>query len=173
MRSRSMNWFSPRPSAYSASLRYLLSFLPVLSVLVLTSACSRAPEAPQAELDRKFEQMMNGATLAGRSSSLSSDRISSEERYFIDKVSKMSGDTWLFEARFRVGEREWPMSIPVQIKFAGDTPVITVTDLAIPGMAAYSARVVLHNGQYAGTWNGKNYGGQMFGKIVPRGEKLP
>ncbi len=141
---------------------YLLTFV----LALLFAACSNRPAAPQDELDRKFEQMMNGVTLVGRSSSLSNDRISGEEKYFIDKVSKVSGDTWLFEARFRTGDREWPISMPVQIKWAGDTPVITVTDLAIPGMATYSARVVLHNGQYAGTWNGKDYGGQMFGKIV-------
>ena len=64
------------------------------------------------------------------------------------------------------GGRDWPVPIPVLIKWAGDTPVITLTDLAIPGMGTYTARVVLYRDQYAGTWSGKDHGGQIFGKIV-------
>ena len=47
-----------------------------------------------------------------------------------------------------------------------DTPVITLTDISILGFGTYTARVILYRGQYAGTWSGKNYGGQLFGKIV-------
>ena len=36
----------------------------------------------------------------------------------------------------------------------------------IPGVGTYTARVVLYRDQYAGTWSGKNYGGQLFGKII-------
>lgn len=130
---------------------------------VMTSAA--APQ--QQERDRRFSEMMNGVALVGRSSSLSSDRISGEEQYVIEKVSKLSGNTWLVEARFKYGDRDFPIPMPVQVEWAGDTPVICVTDFAVPAMGTYTARVVLHNGQYAGTWNGKNYGGQLFGKIVP------
>lgn len=155
-----------RATASAARVGRALTFL----VAFVANGCANQPATPQAELDRKFERMMNGATLVGRSTSLSSDKVSGEEQYIIDKVSKLGGDSWLFEARFRTGGREWPIPIPVQIKWAGDTPVITLTDFAIPGMDSYTARVVLHNGQYAGTWNGKGYGGQIFGKIVPKPE---
>jgi hypothetical protein len=50
--------------------------------------------------------------------------------------------------------------------WAGDTPVITLTDLSIPGVGSYTAHVVLYRDQYAGTRSGKNVGGQLFGKIV-------
>jgi hypothetical protein len=33
------------------------------------------------------------------------------------------------------------------IKWAGDTPVITLTDLSIPGMGTYTARAILYNDQ--------------------------
>ena len=42
-------------------------------------------------------------------------------------------------------------------------PLITLTDLAIPGMGTYTARVILYRDQYAGTWSGKDHGGQIFG----------
>jgi hypothetical protein len=121
----------------------------------------------QDELDRKFEAMMKGVTLVGRSSRLHDDKIVGEERYVIEGVSKLAGDTWLFRARFQYSGHDIPLPLPVTIKWAGDTPVITITDLSIPGMGSYTARVVLYGDQYAGTWSGKKGGGgQIFGKIV-------
>ena len=168
---------SPRTSVFSASLRYL-SLLPLLACVLFASACSgtesAAPPntaasaaAQEQDRDRKFSALMNGVIMKGRSTSLSHDRVSGEEQYIIEKVTKLRDTTWLVESRFKVGEREFPISMPVQIEWAGDTPVLCVTDFAIPGMGTYTARVVLHSGQYAGTWNGKGYGGQMFGVLVP------
>jgi len=109
---------------------------------------------------------MTGAVLVGHSTLMDREGISGEERYSIDGVSKIGSETWLFRTRMKLGSRELPLPIPVVIKWAGDTPVITLTDLSIPGVGAYSARVVLYRDQYAGTWSGKNHGGQLFGKIV-------
>ena len=50
--------------------------------------------------------------------------------------------------------------------WAGDTPVVELTDLTIPGLGTYTARVLFYRDEYAGTWKGKNAGGQMFGRIV-------
>ena len=58
-------------------------------------------------------------------------------------------------------------SNPIPVKWAGDTAVITVTNMGIPGMGTYSARVMIYDGQYAGMWTGTNHGGQMWGKIEP------
>ena len=135
----------------------------IFSVLI---GCAKKVETSQDALDRKFAEMMNGVTLVGRSSRTNSDRISGEERYVINSVTKLTGDTWLFNSRFQYSGHDIPLPVPVTIKWAGDTPVITVTDLAIPGMGTYTARVVLYREQYAGTWSGKKDGGQMFGKIV-------
>jgi len=138
----------------------------LLLALIALSACSRKAVTTQDELDRTFEQMMKGVTLAGRSSRLHDDKIIGEEKYVIESVSKVSGDTWLFHTRLQYGGHDVPLPLPVIIKWAGDTPVITLTDLAIPGMGTYSARVVLYRDQYAGTWNGQHGGGQVFGKIL-------
>ena len=132
----------------------------------LLMGCTGKPPDTQADLDRKFQQMMNGVTLVGRSSRLNGDEIAGTEKYVIEKVSKLTGDTWLFQTRMHFGSHDLALPLPVTIKWAGDTPVITLTDLKLPGMAPYSARVVLYDGQYAGTWSGKGHGGQIFGKIV-------
>ncbi len=137
-----------------------------LSVLLI-AGCSRKPAAnPSAELEKQFEQMMTGAVLVGHSTLDGREGLSGEERYSIDRVSKLTGEVWMFEARMKLEGHEIPVPIPVTVKWAGDTPVIEVTDTGIPGMGTYTARVVLYRDRYAGTWSGKNHGGQLFGAIV-------
>jgi len=111
---------------------------------------------------------MSGVALVGHSTRTNKEGLSGEERYVIDKATKLAGDTWLIQARMQYGGKDIPVPVPVTIKWAGDTPVITLTDLAIPGVGTFTARVLLYRGRYAGTWTAKDHGGEMFGKIVPR-----
>ncbi len=141
----------------------------VLPLLVAGLAgCGKKAATPQDILDRNFSQMMQGATLVGRSTRLTSDKIFGEEKYVIESASRLTGDTWLLHARLQYGGHDIPVPVPVTIKWAGDTPVITLTDLSIPKMGSFTARVVLYGDQYAGVWSGKGegHGGQIFGKIV-------
>jgi hypothetical protein len=136
-------------------------------LLFLYAACARKPSVDvQADLEQKFQQVMSGVTLIGHSASLKGGSTSGEEKYAIEKVSKLRGDTWLFHVRIQYGSHDVPVPLPVTIKWAGDTPVITLTDLTIPGLGTYTARVLLYQDQYAGTWSSKDHGGQVFGKIV-------
>jgi hypothetical protein len=138
-----------------------------LPLLFLLEGCSKRPDTiTDSQREQKFQEMMSGVALVGRSTKLDREELSGEEQYLIDKVSKVTGDTWLFQTRLKYGEREIPVPIPLTILWAGDTPVITLTDLTIPGVGTYTARVMLYREQYAGTWSGKNAGGQLFGKIV-------
>jgi hypothetical protein len=133
--------------------------------VVLLAGCAKKPAAA-ADAEKQFEQMMTGAVLVGRSTLDGRDGLSGEERYSIDHVSKLAGDVWMFQSRMKLDGHEIPLPIPVTIKWAGDTPVIEVTDMSIPRMGSYTARVVLYRDRYAGTWSGKNHGGQLFGAIV-------
>jgi hypothetical protein len=132
-------------------------------VLIFLAGCSRKA-APNPE--SQFEQMMTGAVLVGHSTLDGRQGLSGEERYSIDRVHKLAGDVWMFQSRMKLEGHEIPLPIPVNIKWAGDTPVIEVTDMSIPGMGTYTARVVLYRDRYAGTWSGKDHGGQLFGAIV-------
>ena len=67
----------------------------------------------------------------------------------------------------RGGDVAIPLTIPV--KWAGDTAVISVTDMPVPGMGTYSARVVIYRNSYAGTWHGRDYGGHIWGRIERQG----
>ena len=143
-----------------------LALIVILLVLVIVPrACSKKPLS-QEQREQAFKEMMNGVTLAGRSSRLHDDQIVDGEKYVIEGVTKLGGDTWLLRSRLQYKGRDIPLPLPVNIEWAGDTPVITMTDFSIPGMGTYTARVVLYRGQYAGTWSGKKGGGQIFGKIV-------
>ena len=135
--------------------------------LFLFAACARKPTSDtQTGLEQKFQQMMSGVTLIGHSASPKDESISGEEKYVIEKVSKLRGETWLFRVRIQYGSHDIPVPLPVTIKWAGDTPVITLTNLMIPGLGTYTARVLLYEDQYAGTWSSKDHGGQVFGKIL-------
>jgi len=54
----------------------------------------------------------------------------------------------------------------VQVKWAGDTPVITLDNVGIPGGNSYSARVLIYNKTYAGTWSGGDHAGLLNGVIT-------
>ena len=133
-----------------------------LFILLLAGCAKKVAPNPETQ----FQQMMNGAVLVGHSTLDGKDGLSGEERYAIDHVTKLTGDVWMFQSRMKLDGHEIPLPIPVTIKWAGDTPVIEVTDLSIPGMGSYTARVVLYRDRYAGTWSGKTHGGQLFGAIV-------
>jgi hypothetical protein len=141
-------------------------------VLALANAgCSREPSPgaeAQSERDRAFEEMMTNVSLVGQSTSFDREGIAGEEEYVIDKASRIAGDRWLFQTTMKLGSREILVPIPITILWAGDTPVITLTDLSIPGMGTYSARVLLFRDHYSGTWTGADGGGHVFGRIVRR-----
>ena len=132
-----------------------------------------AQESNRAELEAKFKETMTGVTLTGRFSSIK-DGVLSEpksEKYTIVSVEKGNGDAWTVNAKLHYGGQEIVAPIPVQVKWAGDTAVMSVDALRIPGPNgygnnAYSARLLIHDGTYSGTWSGGNHGGMMMGLIV-------
>lgn len=104
-----------------------------------------------------------GAGIDAKPGALSEPR---EDKYTIDDVSKSVGDNWVISARVQYADKDVTIPVPVQVKWAGDTPVITLDKSPLPGLGTYSARVVIDNGFYAGTWSGANYGGVMSGRII-------
>lgn len=139
----------------------------VVVTVLLAAACSRrASSADAAALEKEFQESLTGATLVGNFT-MGNDARLREEKYTIEKVTKMSGDTWVFQARVRYGSRDVTVPVPLTVKWAGDTPMITLTDVSIPGLGGpYTVRVMFFRGQYAGTWSARDHGGHLFGRIV-------
>ncbi len=148
----------------------LLSFLTALAFISFSARGEEpkpAEKPDQAALDKKFEQTMNNVTLVGTftvKANKDTDKLH-KERYVISSVKKVDGDSWLFMARIQYGNNDATIPLVLQVKWAGDTPVITLDKFKVPGFGTFSARIVIYDNQYAGMWDGGDHGGQMFGKI--------
>jgi hypothetical protein len=144
-------------------LSILLSLI-ALPALAQTAAPATQPSAEQEQLIRKLEQTLSNATLVGGATFDGQNKPPKEDRYSLGEVKKLGGDMWLIPARIGNGQATIPLVLP--IKWAGDTPVITVTDMGLPGMGKYTARVIFYGDHYAGTWSaGPTHGGTLFGRI--------
>lgn len=85
------------------------------------------------------------------------------ETYEIKDAQYQGNDQWLLTARIAYGDRDITVPIPLEIKWAGKTPVITVDNLTIPPLGTFDARVLMRRGSYAGTWAHGDKGGHLFG----------
>jgi hypothetical protein len=122
----------------------------------------------QEDLEAKFKNTLTQATLSGRWCGIKEGALTpdKEEKYTIVGVTKLGGDNWLINARIQYGNRDIVAPIPAQVKWAGDTAVICVTNLAIPGGGTYTARVLIFGNTYAGSWSGQDHGGLLNGVIT-------
>ncbi len=89
------------------------------------------------------------------------------EYYEITKAVKTPHeDYWLLSVRIKYGNHDSTLDLPpIQIKWAGETPVITVDQATIIGFGTFDARVVIRKNKYAGTWTHDAVGGHLFGSI--------
>ena len=143
-----------------------------LLVLFLSAiACGQAlPELRAAE--KQFAESFNDVTLTGFFTVGDSPELH-EDRYMIERVSKVKDDIWQFEARIQYNKKDFKVALPLPVKWAGDTPVISLTKYVVPGFGSFTARVMFYDGAYTGTWSGgTGHGGKLFGKIV-RNEPKP
>lgn len=136
-----------------------------LSSIWLLCFSAVGEDRPLTALEKRFQESLNNVTLSG---TFIEDGIAevSEDRYVIERVSKSSGDTWKFQVRLEFNQKEMKISVPAEVKWAGDTPVIVLSNFPLPGAGMIDARIVLSNSRYAGTWMGKKHGGKMFGNVI-------
>ncbi len=122
----------------------------------------------QKELEAKFVEMLSGATLEGTYTSTApgSDPTKlAREKYIIGEVKNIAGNIWLIPARIQYGEHDVTLPITVPVRWAGDTPVIVVDNVGLPGFGTVSARVMFFADHYAGYWQHGEHGGHLFGTI--------
>ena len=149
------------------------------ATLLFFATSIRAQDSKSAEaLEAQFKATMTEVTMAGRSCSLKDGVLGpdKEDQYHIVSVEKTGVDSWVVNARMQYGKREIVAPIPVKVKWAGDTAVMIIDQLQIPGPkgyagTAYSARVLIHENSYAGTWSGGDHGGLLSGVIKKEAAK--
>jgi hypothetical protein len=153
---------SPIPLCYEEGMSRVLT---VLLCSAIACSCSRSGAVSEtARLEKQFQETLTHATLTGHFSAGGGQ--GGEDKYVIESVSKVGGDLWLIRARIQYGKRDVSVPVPLKVLWAGDTPVLTLTDLGIPGLGTYTARVLIYRDHYAGTWSAKDHGGQMWGTIT-------
>jgi hypothetical protein len=137
--------------------------LALLSVSAL--AQDAAPVVTMTPAETKFQESMTNVTLTGFFT-VGDEPATHEDSYVIERVTKVKDDLWNFDAKISYNKREFKATVQVPVKWAGETPVLTLSNYLIKGQGVYSARILIHNGMYAGTWGAQDHGGKMFGKIV-------
>lgn len=169
-------------------LRVLGTALVVMSAMGLTlsvasparaqEAAAPANDAPAADVEATddeaariaaFTKAMTNVKFVGRFTIAGDDdKDPIRDEYTISSVAKVGeADLWIVSARIRYGSVDLTVPVPVEVKWAGKTPVITLDNVTIPGLGTFSSRVVIDGPLYAGTWQHDAVGGHMFGKIVP------
>jgi len=154
-----------------------LSILPAIVLLAAASvvcaqeqkpADSPKPKLSQEELEAKFKATLTKATMSGRWCGIKDGKLTpeKEDKYTIVSVNKLGGEAWIIHARIQYGNKDFVAPIPVFVKWAGDTPVITLDNIGMPGGNSYSARVLIYDKTYAGTWSGGDHVGLMNGVIT-------
>lgn len=148
------------------------TLLGTTGLLVLCGAlhAEDAAKPDREALEQAFVERLTKAALVG-TFSVDGQAGAKPERYEIDSVKKHKGDDWVVTARIKYGEHDLKVPMVVQVYWAGDTPVISLSDLAIPGLGTFTSRVMIHKDRYAGTWQHGDVGGLLWGKIEQSTEK--
>ena len=152
----------------SFALMLVVSFsVPAAAQQPATDAPAIKPTPSKEELIKNLEATLTNVKLIGSFTVTGKeDRTPKPEEYTISSAMKLpEGDVWLIKARVKYGDKDVTVPMPLEIKWAGDTPIITLTDLTIPGLGTFTSRVVIYENRYAGTWQHGNVGGHLFGRL--------
>jgi len=146
----------------AALLASVSLFLPVRAATVPDE------DTKAAQREAEFSKSMEKSVLVGTFTVDGKDdgEPLKAERYEIESVVKASDNLWIFTTRVKYGKLDTKLPITVPMEWAGDTPMVTLTNASLPGLGeGFSARVLFYEDRYAGTWQHGDIGGHMFGKI--------
>jgi hypothetical protein len=145
----------------------LLAGLSGLATARQDAKSSAAGNDDPAALEKAFAEKLTGATLVGHFTLVGRPSTGKDhtDRYEIEKAEKIEGHRWMITSRIKYGQHDIKVPIPLEVFWAGDTPVITVRDVTVPGMGTFVARVLVFGDRYAGTWQHDKVGGHMWGMI--------
>lgn len=133
-----------------------------LTASSLTQADDVLPEQQQREA--AFSEQLSNSVLTGSFTVDGDETVPKPERYEIESVTKATGNLWTFMTRIKYGKTDARLPVTVPVVWAGDTPMVQLTNATIPGLGQeFSARVIFYENRYAGTWQHGAKGGLMFG----------
>lgn len=131
------------------------------------------PDESLTDLERRFAERMQQVVLVGHFTVDGRETGGgSPERYEIAGVTKVGDDRWRFDVRMVYASVDVTLPVVVPVVWAGDTPMVSITDFDIPGLdGAFTARVFFYEDRYGGSWEHAMergvFGGLMYGHIEP------
>ncbi len=150
-------------------MRPLLTIAALLTCTALATAQKTTAPAilTSEDLEVKFAQTLAKAVFKGRWCPIENGTLGPDrpEEYTIISAVKSAADRWIITARIVYSGKDYTFPFPVRVQWAGETPVITVDNLTAPG-GVYSARVMIFDKTYTGTWTAGSHGGLLHGLIV-------
>jgi len=167
-RTLTMNWF-PRVVV----LLMLTAFQANVQTCIANEETDAANNPDAKPREQRIANYLTGAKFVGHFThdGVTSDDLKSEE-YTISKCEKLPADSmYRLTVRIKYGEIDSELPLELKIVWAENTPVIYLDGLTIPGMGTFGARVVIHQGRYAGTWQHDEEGGHLFGRIETTGQQ--
>lgn len=159
-------------SRISVPALLMVMLIAAAPLLAVNDSINQSAPDQAAAREKAFSDQMAGCVLIG---SFTVDGKSDgdplkEERYEIESAVRASENLWVFTTRIKYGKIDTKLPITVPLQWAGDTPMVTLTNATLPGLGdEFSARVLFYENRYAGTWQHGKIGGHMFGRI----EKTP
>lgn len=155
-------------------MRLILSLALVFGLVSSLVAADppKAAKLDQAALEHAFADKLTGAALVGSFSTDGKDGKAGD-RYQIASAKKLNGDNWLVTYKAKIGEQVIDLPVPIKVLWAGDTPVMTLDELTIPGLGTFTARVLFHGDRYVGTWQHGDHGGAMWGRVEKKTDTKP
>ena len=119
----------------------------------------------QATLDRELSAMLTNVRLVGGYNANDIDGDKKNDGYTILSAKRGEGDEWIIVAQVDYKGVGLPIELKIPVIWAGDTPILTMTNHKIMGMGSFTVRLMFFDNQYAGTWSSPRHGGQMWGRI--------
>lgn len=173
-----MRWCTPVRHKYlRTSVGFVLVAGAAIQVAAQSNDVSREAAKPRAaaehserraDLEAALSKVLSGAMLEGSftNTGAGGDPAKLErEKYTLGEVKKVAGEVWQFPVRIQYGGKDVALPILLPISWAGDTPVVVVDKMELPGFGAVSARVMFFDGHYAGYWKHGEHSGNLYGVI--------
>ncbi len=107
----------------------------LLMLLTLTFAQAADTNGPAlTPLEKKFKNTLSNCVLNGRWCTTKKGQMTEEyqEKYTVQSATKSGKDAWVIHARIQFAGKDLTVPLPVKLKWAGDTPVITLDKVSVP-----------------------------------------
>ena len=143
----------------------------VLSLLAMSAADRpAATKADAAAREKAFIALLADSTWDSRWHAFSPEGFTKggENRYRIVRAQKVKGDDWVIFGGFELEGKPVELPLSAKIFWADDTPVMSMTGLALPGEPAFDVRILFKGDMFSGVFQSQPLSGALVGVKVKK-----